>query len=477
ILTQEQDLEKASQSLSKILGDVDSNLFQKFLKKPYKLVRISDNKYIIYIPKWVPNFQVGWLIDDTDDTFYTYEVNQYSAWLGDIPEELLSKLEIGKNSIDATVENNIVKFPESSRPKAEELFKGHVLSWEFDQARIKSGHEFDIILKIIRNGKIPYKRMPVKDEDRRKPEVDFDLYGYQKEATKLFFETGAIGVFHPTGAGKSFVAMFSADSVKGPKILVTTRTLVDQWYYYFEKYAPRLKDEVELVTYELLRARPEYFQKQYTLGIFDECHKLPATSFAKMALLNMKYRIGLSASPHREDGNEDLIFALTGYPIGINWPSYMATTGRKYHPIFVHIVKQDYRKVTILNKLIDRTKKTIIFCDSIALGHRISQNLQVPFIHGGTPGDRVQIVRENQVVVASRVIDLGISDKELQRIIEVDFLFGSRQQEIQRTGRLMHSEASNKRHDIIMTEKEYADYGKRIWVLQEKGFQIKILES
>jgi hypothetical protein len=57
----------------------------------------------------------------------------------------------------------------------------------------------------------------------------------------------------------------------------------------------------------------------------------------------------------------------------------------------------------------------------------------------------------------------------------VDFLYGSRQQQLQRTGRLMHSEEAE-RHDIIMTEQEVRDYGKRIWALQEKGFTIKIHE-
>ncbi len=477
IADQHNDLDKASRSLSKILGNVDSNLFQKYLNKPYKMKKISDTKYEIYVPKWVPNFQIGWLIDATDETFYTYQVNQYSGWLGDMPDELKSKLEIGKNAIDATVENGIVKFPENDRTKAETMFKGDIAKWEFDQAKIKLGHEFDIILKIIRSGKIPYKKIPVNDADRRKPDVAFELKNYQREPLKLFHETGAIGVFHPTGAGKSFIGMYGADSLKGRKIIVTTKTLIDQWLYYFEKYAPRLKEETDLVTYELLRSRTEYFENDYVLGIYDECHKLPANSFAKIALLKVKYRIGLSASPHREDGNEDLIFALTGYPTGINWPEYMERTGRTYHPIFVHLVKTNYSKMSKLRNLLDYKKKTIIFCDSISLGQSISNNFQIPFIHGGTQGDRVAIVRENKVVVASRVIDLGISDKELQRIIEVDFLFGSRQQEIQRTGRLMHSEATNKRHDIIMTYNEYADYGKRIWILQEKGFQIKILEN
>jgi hypothetical protein len=69
----------------------------------------------------------------------------------------------------------------------------------------------------------------------------------------------------------------------------------------------------------------------------------------------------------------------------------------------------------------------------------------------------------------SRVGDVGVSVKDLEQIIEVDFLYGSRQQQLQRTGRLMHSEEAE-RHDIIMTEQEVRDYGKRIWALQEKGF-------
>ena len=69
--------------------------------------------------------------------------------------------------------------------------------------------------------------------------------------------------------------------------------------------------------------------------------------------------------------------------------------------------------------------------------------------------------------------DLGVSVKDLQRIIEVDFLFGSRQQELQRTGRLLHADKPE-RHDIIMTEGEMQKYGKWLWALQEKGFTIKV---
>lgn len=106
----------------------------------------------------------------------------------------------------------------------------------------------------------------------------------------------------------------------------------------------------------------------------------------------------------------------------------------------------------------------------------------------------LQISMNDQEKVIKRVADSlekGISDfveKEkfikffekpyaLIPTIEIDFLYGSRQQELQRTGRLMHSEEKDVRHDIIMTSQELESYGKRLWSLQEKGFTIKIIEE
>ena len=127
-----------------------------------------------------------------------------------------------------------------------------------------------------------------------------------------------------------------------------------------------------------------------------------------------------------------------------------------------------------MNKMVDMKKKTLIFCDTIDLGKNISKDLNIPYIYGDT-ADRLHIIENNKVTAVSRVMDLGISIKDLQRIIEVDFLFGSRQQELQRTVRLMNSLEKDTKHDIIMTEKEMEKYGKRLWALQEKGFHIKVV--
>lgn len=474
------DIERQEKSFSSVADFVSSALsnridkaqFIRFLKKPYKIKQVSAKKYEIYVPKWVSDFQIGWLKDDDGD-WLTYEVNQFSAWLGDIPIEIAEKLDI-KPVIQAVVDGNKVTFKEEYRQKADELFKGHILKWDLDNATIKSGHEFDIILKIIQSGHIPYKQIPVELTDKRKSEVSFELLDHQKSSVKRFHQTGAVGVFHPTGAGKSFIAMYLMDELKGNKILVTKKTLIDQWKYYFEMNSPRLLNETDIVTYELLRNRPEYMLKQYVLAVFDECHRLPANSFARLALVNCKYRLGLSASPHREDGHEDMIIALTGYPEGLNWKQYMSETKRKYHNIFIHIVKSKTQKISKIRSLLDYSKKTIIYSDYLDVGKNIANTFNIPFIHGESK-NRSETLRNNKVVVGSRVLDEGVSVNDLQRIIEVEFLYGSKQQEIQRTGRLMHS-LKAERHDIIMTEKEFEDYGKRIWILEEKGFHVKVMD-
>src|SRR3990167_5900565 len=112
-----------------------------------------------------------------------------------------------------------------------------------------------------------------------------------------------------------------------------------------------------------------------------------------------------SASPYREDGRHSYIFALTGFPIGLNWQDLMKLLGKKYHDINVYIF------------------------DKIEIGERLANILGVPFIHGATK-NRIEIAKESKVFIASRVMEMGISIKDLEHIIEVDFLFGSKREEI-----------------------------------------------
>lgn len=466
---EERNMKSAVKSLNKS-GSVNEKDLLSFFKKPYVIIPDKNNSVFVVVPKFVKDFQVGWLHKETD-TFYIYQFDQYSAWLSDAPEDLLKEINF-KKVFEIDIVGNAVNFSTKDREEIKKRLSQHLSDFGDTTARVKRGHEFDVIADTIKHGHLPFKAKPVAKADLREQRSKIILRDYQKSAVEKFMKTGAVGVFHPTGAGKTFVSLYLMDVLKGDKIvIVPTRTLVEQWEAHVEEILPYIKDEITISTYQGTKAD----KGKYVLVVYDECQRLPANTFSRLAVMDTKYRIGLSASPHREDGRESYIFALTGFPIGLNWQEYMKNTKTKYHPIFIHRIPKTKQKYMYVSEIVDETKKTMIFCDSIDLGKKIADRLGVPHVYGDTT-NRMEIMRESKVFVVSRVGDLGVSVKDLERIVEVDFLFGSRQQELQRTGRLMHSQNAQ-RHDIIMYPDEWEKYGKRLWALSEKGFAVKIYEG
>ena len=468
----DKDIKLVADSIDKSLKDsIEKDKFIKFFEKPYTIIPQSKNKVLVVVPKFIKGFQVGWLWKE-EENFYIYQLDQYSSWLGDIPQELLNEINF-KKEFSAEIVDNQVFFEPSEKEAIKKGIGKHITDVTENSARIVKGHEFDLIADMVERGNLPFKPRPIEKQDLRDCKSTFELRSYQKPAYKRFLETGAIGLFHPTGAGKSMIALKCIDSLKGNKLIVVpTRTLVEQWNWYIQTYLPHCSNEIKIITYQGYRNSND---DSYVLTIFDECHKLPADTFSRLAVIKTKYRLGLSASPHREDGRESYIFALTGFPVGLNWQEYMQTVGKSYHPIHVHVVRGESSKIAKVQELLNVKKKTLIFCDGLELGKKIANQINVPFISGQSE-NRLDMIEKNKVLVVSRVMDVGVSIKDLNHIIEVDFLFGSRQQELQRTGRLMHSEEKDVRHDIIFTENELEQYGKRLWALQEKGFTIKVIE-
>ena len=117
--------------------------------------------------------------------------------------------------------------------------------------------------------------------------------------------------------------------------------------------------------------------------------------------------------------------------------------------------------------------KTFVYCDHIEPGKTIAKVLDVPFVFGeGNALKSLEILRENPIVVVSRSENRGLSFANIERIIEVDFLFGSRQQALQRTGRLLHSKLKTVHH-ILMTPTEYEKYKKRLMAYEGKGLRLE----
>jgi superfamily II DNA or RNA helicase len=128
----------------------------------------------------------------------------------------------------------------------------------------------------------------------------------------------------PTGSGKSYVALLAMEMTKRScLILAPTIDLMNQWYHLVSTY---FGIEVGLIgggyydvkpititTYDSAYIHMEHLGHKFGLIIFDECHHLPGASYTLAAQMCLApFRLGLSATPEREDGRHSLLDDLIG---------------------------------------------------------------------------------------------------------------------------------------------------------------------
>lgn len=445
-----------------------------FLKRPYGVVPKKEGEWYLWVPKIFP-LNVGWF-DREEGAYNVYVVNRYVDLVQPIPEELKRELDLHRPFDGIVVRGDqllIEKPDQDSVKKVFNRYKDSLLRIE-DQAtiRIKPGKSFPLIATLIRDGILPFLPQPVDPTDRLERHVNIKLREYQEEDVKKFFIYGHVGIFYPMGQGKTMVALEAMSQLKGRKlVLVPTITLQEKWQEDIQKFTQLTQDEYEIVVYHASHI-PRLMKEQWTIVVYDEMDRLGAETYLQFAALKAKYRIFETATPFREDGRIDLIWAISGMPLHVNWEYFISRGLIKKPNIEVRIVKDMNAKFEELNDYIARTGKTIIFSDSLEYGKDIASQYSIPFIFGETK-HRLDAIRSADKLVMSRVGDLGISVAKLQRVIEFDFLFGSRRQELQRLGRLFHSEYRGE-HVILMTAEEYSRYRKRLYGIYEKGFDIKI---
>jgi DNA excision repair protein ERCC-3 len=464
------EIEKKLEEL-KAPPDIDVEELKNFLRnrEKYILLHKRADQWWIVVPRFV-NLYLGWLEHETP-SFRVFAINKYFNWILDLPKEIREKIKAPEPE-PFTVSDGFLITPPELQDRAWQKYRKHLTRREGkDKIRIKAGHEFLLIAKIIEEGSLPFVPKPVSEKDLR----DWNkikLRSHQEKAWQQLLKWGAIGIFWPYGAGKSYFGIYLLARITGRKLVVVPTVLLkEQWIKRIRKHIPEFEHEIDVITYagyEKVRDR------EYTLTIYDECHRLPANTYIRLSTIRTKYRVGLSGSPFREDGRENYIFALTGYPLGMNWNEFIRQ-GYVNVPTFkVYIVKDEREKLKKLDELLGIPLKTIIFCDYLELGRKISSKFGIPFVHGGTK-NRLEVIRSSSTVVVSRVGDEGISIPDLERVIEVAFLGRSRRQEAQRFGRLMHSQQREPQHIIIMTEREFKEYQRRLYAITERGFRIDIV--
>jgi superfamily II DNA or RNA helicase len=484
--------------------------FKDFMERPYAAIPQGEKKYLLIVPKWT-GFKAGWLESQTE-TFYIFRVDRYAAWAGLVPDELKQDLNLSSRYASIRLEDNYsgrysclvgneseiedawIRYREYLLRKEKKYNKGSS-SEEEEEARIRIkssvSARFNLALKLIMDGIIPWTGRKV--EQSWKWLTDIQLRPYQKKAMDFFVEHGSMTLVYPFGSGKTLFGVHAISCVSGRTLVVVPSiSQIAVWQKYIKQHflpnsKPRLgffyggasrKDiyaaDIIISTYE--SALTHLTKENFKLLIFDECHHFPANTYSRLAFLDAQYRIGLSGSPYREDGRSELIYILSGSPYGSDWDRLFEEGWVKRPEVNLHV---SYAKRSLLQSMLQRLKgNTIVFCDTISLGQEAARLTGLPFLYGEhSLSKRIEAMHKYHRFICSRIFDEGIDIPNIKNIIEIDFLGGSRRQQLQRVGRLMHSLIEGAEYHLIMSPDELQKYEKRLYGLYSRQFNVNVIKE
>jgi superfamily II DNA or RNA helicase len=148
---------------------------------------------------------------------------------------------------------------------------------------------------------------------------------YQTEALSAWLAADRRGVVVlPTGAGKTQVAMMAIERAqRATLVVVPTLDLVRQWYDLLRTCfgepigliggGEHDVQPITVSTYDSAYMKMEHLGARFGLIVFDECHHLPSIAYAQSAQLALApFRLGLTATPERQDGKEAELTRLVG---------------------------------------------------------------------------------------------------------------------------------------------------------------------
>lgn len=476
-------------ALSVTTSKLDQDYLKAFFDYPYCIIPgKNEREFFLIMPKFI-DAHFGWLHKQTP-SFNIFLVNPYVDWLGELPDALKKELKI-PDPLDVYLDGDYLVGSDTG--KIESKFKPFIRRKEKDgRLLIDKSRHFELLAKLIKDGILPFVPKPIDPADLVNRKCDFELRDYQLEAWKTLKKYSNIGVFFPPSTGKTWFGMYACTHLKGPHLVTAPSTvLIEQWVERFQTYTDlnigswhnsgtktkvfKLLEageiDVMITTYQSAINHCADFS--WSGLLVDEVHHMPANLFSKMATFKRKYMIGLSATPQREDDREEYIFALTGKPVGLSWENFKKLGIITNPPLHCWIVKSEAKRFEKLNELLQEEKKTIIFCDSIEMGKIVSKRFDIPHVYSATK-EKLSVIQDSITSVVSRVGDEGISIPDIERVIEISWLHGSRRQELQRFTRLLHGKNTQGVGHIIMTAPEYVADRKRLFGIMDKGFTIKL---
>ncbi|QLD91141.1 DEAD/DEAH box helicase [Natronomonas salina] len=316
-------------------------------------------------------------------------------------------------------------------------------------------------------------------------DLTLELRPYQADWVQRFADAKSGVLVGPPGSGKTVAALGIMADIEGETlILVPSRDLAAQWRERILADTTLTPDQVgeyhggskeirpvTIATYQTAgmdRHRMLFDSRKWGLIVYDECQHIPSPVSRRSADLQTKHRLGLSATPIREDDLEREIYTLIGPPIGTDWNAlfdagYVAEpeVEIRYLPWASEMHRNEYgsseghekrqlaatnpAKVQEIEAILRENpgSKAIVFVEFIDQGDAIAEALGVPFISGETPHARRSRLFDRfrsgplDTIVVSRVGDEGIDLPDTEVAIAASGLGGSRRQGAQRAGRTM----------------------------------------
>jgi DNA excision repair protein ERCC-3 len=366
------------------------------------------------------------------------------------------------------------------------------------------------------------------------------LRPYQLDAAAAFHgssevEGGSGVIVLPCGAGKTVVGLACMTRIGASTLVLTTGiTAARQWVDELLSKTTLTPDDVgvfhglqkeirpvTIATYQILTHRKSkqdafthlglFDERDWGLIVYDEVHLLPAPVFQVTAHLQARRRLGLTATLVREDGKEDEVFALIGpKKLDLPWKtlekqgwiakaectelrlplpeeqrlSYATAEARDRF----RIASENADKTELVARIVAMhpNEPTLIIGMYVEQLKRLADALGVPLITGSTP----QAVRDRlfhefrlgnlRVLAVSKVANFALDLPDASLAIQISGMFGSRQEEAQRLGRILRPKPGQNqaRFYTVVTrdtvEQEFAL--RRQLFLCEQGYSYRIVD-
>ncbi len=370
----------------------------------------------------------------------------------------------------------------------------------------------------------------------------FRLRDYQERAALRFWAdgkiTGGCGVISmPCGSGKTIIGLRVMQLARTRTLIVVPSVVsARQWITEILDKTTLPPEDVGEYSGEAKRVRPvtvatyhaisaAYRSRLQSSGgplkpgilntepwglvIYDEVHMLPATMFRLSAELQSCRRLGLTGTLVREDGRELDVFSLIGpgrvdahwkdlenegwiaraecTEIRVSLPddiqlAYIAANSRQKYGV----AARNRAKMEVVQHLIDahRDRSCLVLGQDLEQLADIASLLSAPLIDGSVSNTKRELLFNefrngvHPVLVVSRVGNTSIDLPQASVAIQVSGLFGSRQEEAQRLGRILRPLGTGNRayfYSIVSdatVEAEFAEHRKLFLI--EQGYRYTI---